>query len=92
MYFPCVSLAAASSYAMGCLRGQNDLDRQFSHWYGETHHGRPELAFWGGITQELVGDSSTEALADLTPEQNDRGIARFFDLLAEFLADGSGSR
>ena len=71
---------------MGVQANFGDLDRDFSRWFGENQHGRPELAFWGAITGELVGDTSSAALDQLTDHQNADGIARLFALLDSFLA------
>jgi len=85
MFLPEHTLSAASAYVTGAMHNQIDLLRAFNQWFGEKHHGRPELAFWGGITGELIGDTTHHALSVLTDDENITAVERLFALLDDFL-------
>ena len=71
---------------MGVMHDRIELMRDFNRWFGNTYHGRPELAFWEAITGELIGSRSNSTLDTLTEEQNRQAVERLFALLQEFLA------
>jgi len=85
MFLPLHTVTAASAYVSGVLHDDVALIRSFNRWFGETYHGRPELAFWSAITGELINDTRNVALDLLTPEQDSQGVDRLFALLEEFL-------
>jgi hypothetical protein len=63
--------------------------RAFRSWLAKRGNASPELTWWGLVLAE-VDDGLRVADAQLfSAAENERAIARLFDLLREFLSSGS---